>query len=61
MITKVDYLVLLAAIIRNLYRYQWNEWQLRREALAVASEGEKRSEAVQVGIKSTGGDKKSKK
>ena len=33
----------------NLSRYQWNEWQLRREALAVASEGEKRSEAVQVG------------
>ena len=30
------------------FRYQWNEWQLRREALAVAAEGEKRSEGVQV-------------
>ena len=30
-------------------RYQWNEWQLRREALAVAAEGEKRSEGVQAG------------
>ena len=28
------------------FRYQWNEWELRREALAVAAEGEKRSEAV---------------
>ena len=32
--------------ILSVFRYQWNEWELRREALAVAAEGEKRSEAV---------------